>query len=72
MISAKKELRHEMYSAKENEDDDDEDDEDDDDEDEKKTHTHTYFVCTDLFKNLFKAFIVRFRNVVHAKDHGAI
>lgn len=52
-----------MYSAKENEDDDDEDDEDDDDdEDEEKTynsHTYTYFVCADLFRSLFKAFIIR-------------
>lgn len=49
MISAKKELRHEMYSSKENEDDDDEDDDDDDDEDEKKiqlTHIHILYALT--------------------------
>lgn len=50
MISAKKELRHEMYSSKENEDDDDDDNDDDDDEDEKKniqlTHIHILYALT--------------------------
>lgn len=45
MISAKKELRHEMYSSKENEDDDDEDDDDDDEDEKKKYNSHTYIFC---------------------------